>query len=108
MRPSALLNFKENKGISTIRSNGKIIARMLKSCKSKNIGNWLASICGMAAIKTANTGVGNPIKEVVCLLSILNFAKRIAENIGINNASDAGEVNISFSIEYRKITLLLR
>ena len=108
MRLSALLNFKENKGISTTRSNGKIIARMLKSCKSKNIGNWLASICGMAAIKTANTGVGSPIKVVACLLSTFNFAKRIAENIGINNASDAGNGNNLFSIEYRKITLLLR
>ncbi len=47
---------------------------------------------GIAAINIARTGVGNPINEVVCLLSILKLAKRIAEKIGISNAIIAGKI----------------
>jgi hypothetical protein len=37
-------------------------------------------------MKTAAAGVGNPINAVVCLVSVLNFAKRIAEKMGIKKA----------------------
>ena len=41
----------------------------------------------MEPINIAFAGVGKPIKLVVCLSSILNFAKRNAENKGIKNAT---------------------
>ena len=41
-------------------------------------------------------GVGNPIKEEVCLESILNLANRIAEKIGINNPTKEMSKNSSF------------
>ena len=43
-------------------------------------------IIGNEAIKIAAAGVGSPIKEVVCLLSILNLESRIDEKIGIKKA----------------------
>ena len=45
----------------------------------------------MAAIKIAAAGVGNPINEVVCLVSILKLASLKAENKGISKAKKAGE-----------------
>ena len=40
---------------------------------------------GKEAINIAAAGVGNPIKEDVCLVSILNLANRIAEKRVIIN-----------------------
>ena len=40
---------------------------------------------GKEAINIAAAGVGNPIKEEVCLVLILNFANRIAEEIVMIN-----------------------
>ena len=40
---------------------------------------------GKEAINIAAAGVGNPIKEEVCLVSRLNFANRIAEKIVMIN-----------------------
>lgn len=42
-----------------------------------------SSTNGIVQIKRALAGVGNPIKESLCLVSILNFAKRTAENMGM-------------------------
>ena len=50
----------------------------------------LLLISGIAATKIAGAGVGKPINEVVCLVSILNFANRIAERIGNKKARIAG------------------
>ena len=51
-----------------------------------NFTPYFASIIGKDAIKIAAAGVGNPIKEMVCLVSILNFANLIAEKMGIKKA----------------------
>ena len=99
---SSLLNLRENKGISTTKSRGKTTAKAVRNCKLSNIVIWLESIRGIAAIKIANAGVGNPINEVVCLASILKFAKRTAENIGISKANISGKKNPS------KVALLNR
>ena len=46
----------------------------------------LANISGNAAHKIVFAGVGTPIKDSLWRVSILNFAKRITENIAIKNA----------------------
>ena len=74
---------------------------------SENIGNWLKLIWGIAAINIPNAGVGKPINELDCFSSILNLAKRQAENIGIRNANDAGINRLLSNIEWRKIMPLL-
>ena len=87
---SPWLILSENKGILTTKSKGKITERTIRNRKSMKIGNKSKLISGIAAITIANAGVGKPIKEVVCLVSILNFAKRIAEKIGIKKAINDG------------------
>ena len=47
---------------------------------------YLIDINGNEAIKIAQAGVGKPIKLSVCLSSILNLAKRMAEKTGIMKA----------------------
>ena len=87
---SSLLNFNENKGILATKSKGNIIESGIRNRKSKNNGNKSVLISGIAATKIASAGVGKPINEVVCLVSILNFANRIAEKIGNKKARIAG------------------
>ena len=101
-----VLNFNENKGILLINRNGIIIAIIISSFISVNIGNLLKSIWGIDAINIANAGVGSPINECFCLLSILKFAKRYAEKMGIKNAKDAGKKKLLFCIEWRNIISL--
>ena len=43
-------------------------------------------IIGKDAMNIADAGVGSPKNEDVCLVFILNFAKRIDEKIGIKKA----------------------
>ena len=87
---SSLLNLNENKGILVIKSKGNIIESEIRNRKSTNNGNKSVLISGIAAIRIASTGVGKPIKEVVCFGSILNLANRIAENIGNKKERIAG------------------
>ena len=72
----ALSIFNENKGIFIIRRNGIIIVNIIRSCMSKNIGKVLKSAWGIAAKNIANAGVGSPIKDFFCLVSILKLANR--------------------------------
>ena len=93
--PSSLLNFNENKGILATKSKGNIIENGIRNCKPTNNGNKSVLISGIAATKIPPTVVGKPINEVVCLVSILNFAKRTAEDIGISRAKISGKKNPS-------------
>ena len=89
---SSLLNFNENKGSLATKSKGDIIENGIRNHKFKNNGNSIESvlISGIAATRIASAGVGKPIKEVVFLVAILNFANRIAEKIGNKKARIAG------------------
>ena len=87
----SLLNFNEKNGILTTKSKGNIIESGIRNCKSTNNGNKSVLISGIATTKIAATGVGKPINEVVCRVSILKLAKRIAENIGISRAKISGK-----------------
>ena len=80
------LNFKANKGISEISKTLKTIEIILKmqGLKLNPILPYL-KIKGIEQIKIALAGVGTPIKEVVCLVSLLNLARRIAEKTGMMN-----------------------
>ena len=60
---SFLLNFNESNGILITKRQGIMIASIVISWMSANIGNLSKSICGIAAIKIANAGVGRPINE---------------------------------------------
>ena len=46
---------------------------------------WNSFINGMEQIRSVFAGVGTPIKELVCRVSILNFANRMQEKIVIKN-----------------------
>ena len=87
---SSLLNFNENKEILTTKSKGNIIESGIRNRKSTNNGNKSVLIRGIAATRIASAGVGKPINELVCLVPILNFAKRIAEKIGKRKPNIAG------------------
>ena len=100
---SSLLNFNENKGIFITKSRGRITEIAIKNLKSESIENcWYLSISGNDATKIASTGVGRPINAVVCLVSILNFANRIAEKIGNKKARIAGNKFGSFISDWKK------
>ena len=88
---SSALILSENNGILDIKSKGNIIESRIRNRKSTNNGNKPVLISGIAATKIASTGVGKPINEVVCLVSILKLAKRTAENIGISRANTSGK-----------------
>jgi len=81
------LNFNENKRISeTIATQRKTTIPVIKYtfCNTSTIPEFseYANTIGNEAIKMAVAGVGNPKKLSFCLLSVLNFANRIAENTG--------------------------
>lgn len=84
------LNLSENNGKFITNRNGIIKEIIAKKSRLANIGNWLKLICGIDDITRAKAGVGSPLKEFICVVSILKFAKRYAEKIGIKSASDAG------------------
>src|ERR1035437_6895793 len=67
---------KEEINVREIRTTGLSIM-----CLKDSPTEFEFRISGSAAIKIVFAGVGNPIKESVCLVSILNFANRIAEKI---------------------------
>jgi len=71
----------------------------IRNRKSTNNGDESVLISGIAAIKIADAGVGKPINEVVCFVSILNFANRIAEKIGNKKARIAGNKFGSFILD---------
>ena len=71
---SPLLILSENNGILATKSKGNIIESETRNCKSTNNGNKSILISGIAAIKIASTGVGRPINEEVCSVSILKLA----------------------------------
>lgn len=48
---------------------------------------WLLSVMTMEEISRALAGVGSPIKLVVWRLSMLNFARRRAENAATSKAT---------------------
>ena len=73
------------------KSKGNITESDIRNRKSTNNGKKSVLISGIAPIKIAITGVGTPINEVVCFVSILKFAKRTAENIGIRRANISGK-----------------
>ena len=99
---SSLLNLSENNGILATNSNGKTREIKIKNRKSVNIGkSWYFSIKGRAAINIPTAVVGRPIKEVFCFESILNFAKRIAEKIGIKSAIKAGKNKESWKCDWK-------
>ena len=87
------LNFIENKGMGDTRRYDRT---KIKNINIPGLANNLAmmgmpsgelyNIRGIDPINMAFAGVGNPIKLSVCLVSILNFASRNAENTGIRNA----------------------
>ena len=89
-RLSSWLILRENKGISATKSKDKITVTPINNSALNHIP-YSFPIIGKDAIKIAATGVGNPIKEVVCLVSILNFARRIAEKRGIKKAINDGK-----------------
>ena len=87
---SSLLNFNENKEILVTNSKGNIVENRTRNRKSTNNGNESVLISGIAATRIASAGVGKPRKEVASLVSILNFANRIAEKTGNKKARIAG------------------
>ena len=80
------LNFSANKGSSATNRKERIIDSAAKN-------QWLPTnerskrlfviIRGKELIKRALAGVGRPINELVCLVSMLNFASRSAEKTAI-------------------------
>lgn len=101
------LNFRENKGSSAISKN----ERTMEEIRTKN-SSWnklpikvpisvglvlfCFSIRGMLSQKRALAGVGNPMKESVCLSSRLNFANRYAENTAITKGMKFHHSTTSF------------
>ena len=89
------LNFNENIGNSDTKSKDvtitiTIIATGLQQ-KSVNQSdtpsfNRVSDVATNEERNNALAGVGKPIKLLVCLSSILNFANLNAENAGIKNA----------------------
>ena len=92
------LNLNENKGRLLTSNKDIIIITILKKFKSVNIGKTSKLIWGIAIKKIADAGVGRPINDCCWFMSILNFASRNAEQIGIVKAI-SDDVKISFSIE---------
>ena len=84
------LNFRENIGISDTINTQKATNRMTTTVNCVYIENEDA-IQGMEGMNDAqnkpDAGTGNPKKEVVRRLSILNFANRKAENTGNRKAN---------------------
>ena len=92
------LNFSEHIGISAINNNDITtpkasiikgfpyigITIKLTSIIFGKSGKWYIIIGNKK--NEAFAGVGKPINEEVCLVSILNLAKRMAENTGIVKA----------------------
>ena len=106
---SSLLNLRENNGILATSSNGKMIEIKIKNwilVKSNNF--WYFSINGRAAINIPTAGVGKPIKEVFCSELMLNFAKRIAEKIGIRSAIKAGKNKDSWKPDWKNLAEYLK
>ena len=82
---SSLLILIENSGNSATSNKDNII--VIASSISNEISVlYLLTIIGKDAINIAAAGVGSPINEDVCLVSILNFAKRIDEKMGNKKA----------------------
>ena len=90
------LNFKANIGISATRSQLLINTRTMSSRITCDCATSISSLPTMsAAQKRAFAGVGNPMNDVVCRSSRLNFASRIAENAAITNATyGTAEANV--------------
>ena len=82
---SLLLIFKENNGNSET-SNTDNVAVIDSNNSIENSVLYLLITIGKDAMNIAEAGVGSPIKEDDCLVSILNFAKRIDEKMGIKKA----------------------
>ena len=81
------LNFNANKGtgITNIKHDSAE-NRSIPKGLSKNCGNsagLYVVIKAKDAIIIPLAGVGKPIKEVVCRVSLLNIAKRMAENMAM-------------------------
>ena len=73
------INKNESRNISITRNPG--LAKILLKNKIRPDGYAISN--GIDPINIALAGVGSPIKLSVCLWSILNFARRKAENTGI-------------------------
>ena len=58
----------------------------------------LFKVKGNDATKSPMAGVGNPMKEVVCLSSMLNLARRKAANIARKNAAKATRLKPDMSM----------
>ena len=73
------LTFNENNGISAFSKKALTAVRItspysLKSTAFRKLSGKKTK--GKLVIKSAFAGVGNPIKELVCRVSMLNFANR--------------------------------
>ncbi len=105
-----VLNFSESKGSSatnkydnrtditiknTVLRNNDCIGKILIPTR---VDCWI-KIKGKEAINKAFAGVGNPINTSVCLSSLLNLARRNAENKGIKKAMYGTSVMIPVFIE---------
>ena len=77
--------FRENSGNSATSSKDNISVIATNNSKENSM-LYLLFIIGKDPINIAAAGVGSPINEFDCLLSILNFARRIDEKIGNKKA----------------------
>ena len=75
----------ENNGNSATSNIDNITVITSNNSNENSVLYWLI-IIGKDAINIAAAGVGSPINEDVCLVSMLNFAKRIDEKIGNKKA----------------------
>ena len=100
-RHSNRLNFIENIGISQISKNDdKIISANIKNHPAANVAIQSPAPAISDAQKRALAGVGNPMNDVVCRLSILNLASLKAEKTAIRKAQYGRNVaNCMESIE---------
>lgn len=82
------LNLSENIGISATNSHDVSNTNRMRY-NALNLSE-IRKLCPPAAKelqKRALAGVGIPMKDVVCLVSMLNFANRNAEKMAIMNAA---------------------
>ena len=61
---------------------------------------------GKLVINKAFAGVGNPIKEFDCLVSILNFANRMAEKTGIVKAIQTKQALFNVKVACIKMNII--
>ena len=85
------LNFKLNIGISHINNQDVIIINPISETNPKKLKLFVTSLSCCPTLKDpqnkAFAGVGIPMNQQVCLVSMLNFASRRAEKADMRKAT---------------------